>query len=64
MFHDAQRAAHCLAIEKLLGVDVPAWAQYIRVMYAEITRSLNHSFCGWVRAFDGAMNILDLFPRA
>jgi NADH-quinone oxidoreductase subunit D len=31
-----------LAIEKLLGIEVPIRAQYIRVMYAEITRLLNH----------------------
>lgn len=34
--------AYCLAVEKLLGIDVPIRAQYIRVMYAEITRILNH----------------------
>jgi NADH-quinone oxidoreductase subunit D len=34
--------AYCLAIEKLLGITVPLRAQYIRVMYAEITRILNH----------------------
>ena len=34
--------AYCLAIEKLLGIDVPVRAQYIRVMFAEITRLLNH----------------------
>ncbi len=34
--------AYCLAIEKLLGVAVPVRAQYIRVMFAEITRLLNH----------------------
>lgn len=34
--------AYCLAVEKLLGVDVPLRAQYIRVMFAEITRILNH----------------------
>jgi NADH-quinone oxidoreductase subunit D len=34
--------AYCLAIEKLLGVEVPMRAQYIRVMFAEITRLLNH----------------------
>ncbi len=34
--------AYCLAIEKLLGLDVPLRAQYIRVMFAEITRLLNH----------------------
>ncbi len=34
--------AYCLAIEKLLGIEVPIRAQYIRVMFAEITRMLNH----------------------
>ena len=31
-----------LATEKLLGVEVPERAQWIRVMFAEITRILNH----------------------
>jgi NADH-quinone oxidoreductase subunit D len=34
--------AYCLAVEKLLGIDVPIRAQYIRVMFDEITRILNH----------------------
>ena len=34
--------AYCLAIEKLLGLDVPIRAQYIRVMFSEITRIMNH----------------------
>ena len=34
--------AYCLAIERLLGVEVPIRAQYIRVMFDEITRILNH----------------------
>ncbi|HAY09308.1 MAG TPA: NADH-quinone oxidoreductase subunit D, partial [Thauera sp.] len=34
--------AYCMAIEKLLGVQVPERAQYIRVMFDEITRILNH----------------------
>jgi NADH-quinone oxidoreductase subunit D len=34
--------AFCLSLEKLLGVEVPVRAQYIRVMFAEITRILNH----------------------
>jgi len=34
--------AYCLAIEKLLGIEVPLRAQYIRVMYSEITRIMNH----------------------
>ncbi len=34
--------AYCLAIEKLLGIEVPIRARYIRVMFSEITRILNH----------------------
>ena len=34
--------AYCMAIEKLLDIEVPIRAQYIRVMFAEITRLLNH----------------------
>jgi NADH-quinone oxidoreductase subunit D len=40
--------AYCLAVEKLAGIEVPVRAQYIRVMFAEITRLLNHLF--WVGA--------------
>jgi NADH-quinone oxidoreductase subunit D len=36
-----QRARLLPAIEKLLGIEVPR-AQYIRVMFDEITRILNH----------------------
>ena len=35
-------AATYLAIEKLLGIEVPERAQYSRVMFAEITRVMNH----------------------
>lgn len=37
-----QEHAFVLAAEKLLAVDVPERAQYIRVLYAEIGRILNH----------------------
>ncbi|MDR3449978.1 MAG: NADH-quinone oxidoreductase subunit D [Alphaproteobacteria bacterium] len=37
-----QEHAFALGIEKLIGLTVPPRAQYIRVMYAEITRLLNH----------------------
>ena len=36
--------AFALAVEKLMGITPPPRAQYIRVLYAEITRILNHSF--------------------
>ena len=37
-----QEHAFVLAVEKLLGLEVPPRAQYIRVLYAEIGRVLNH----------------------
>lgn len=48
--------AYCLAVERMLGVDVPIRAQYIRVMYDEITRILNHLLWIGCHALDvGAM---------
>ena len=50
--------AYVMAIEKMLGIDVPIRAQYIRVMFDEITRILNH--CLWLgaHALDvGAMTV-------
>jgi NADH-quinone oxidoreductase subunit D len=50
--------AYCLAIEKLTGVDVPLRGQYIRVMFAEITRILNHLLWIGAHALDiGAMTM-------
>jgi NADH-quinone oxidoreductase subunit D len=50
--------AYCLAMEKLLGVDVPERAQYIRVMFDEITRILNHLLWLGAHALDvGAMTM-------
>ena len=37
-----QEHAFALAVEKLLGVDVPKRAQYIRVLFCELGRGLNH----------------------
>ncbi|MFM2043709.1 MAG: NADH-quinone oxidoreductase chain [Pseudomonadota bacterium] len=37
-----QEHSFVLAVEKLLGITPPKRAQYIRVLYAEITRILNH----------------------
>jgi NADH-quinone oxidoreductase subunit D len=34
--------AYVMAVERLLGIEVPIRAQYIRVMFDEITRLLNH----------------------
>ena len=50
--------AYVLAVEKLLGIEVPIRAQYIRVMFDEITRILNHLM--WIGAHGldiGAMTI-------
>ena len=49
---------HCfsLAVEKLLGCEVPLRGQYIRVLFVEITRVLNHLFQLSAHALDvGAM---------
>ncbi len=49
---------YVLAIEKLLGIDVPIRAQYIRVMFDEITRILNHLMWLGAHGLDiGAMTI-------
>src|SRR5438132_894339 len=50
--------AYCLAVERLLGVDVPIRAQYIRVMFDEITRILNHLLWLGAHGLDiGAMTV-------
>ena len=50
--------AYVMAIEKLIGVDVPERAQYIRVMFDEITRILNHLLWLGAHALDvGAMTV-------
>jgi len=49
---------YVMAIEKLLGVEVPERAQYIRVMFDEITRILNHLMWIGTHGLDvGAMTI-------
>ncbi|MEJ2553695.1 MAG: NADH-quinone oxidoreductase subunit D, partial [Gammaproteobacteria bacterium] len=49
---------YVLAIEKLLGVEPPLRAQYIRVMFDEITRILNHLLWLGAHALDiGAMTV-------
>ncbi|MAW51391.1 MAG: NADH-quinone oxidoreductase subunit D [Geminicoccus sp.] len=37
-----QEHGFALAVEKLLGIEAPARGQYIRVLFSEITRILNH----------------------
>ena len=50
--------AYCLAIEKLLQLPVPERAQYIRVMFDEVTRLQNHLLWLGCHALDvGAMTV-------
>ncbi|HEX4891740.1 MAG TPA: NADH-quinone oxidoreductase subunit D [Hyphomicrobiaceae bacterium] len=50
--------AYVMAIEKLLGLEVPLRAQYIRVMFDEVTRILNHLMWIGAHALDiGAMTV-------
>jgi len=44
----ANEHAYVMAIEKLMGIEVPIRAQYIRVMFDEITRIMNHLL--WIGA--------------
>ncbi|WP_374399198.1 NADH-quinone oxidoreductase subunit D [Niveibacterium sp.] len=51
--------AYCMSIERLLGLEVPLRAQYIRVMFDEITRILNHLLNIGTHALDiGAMTMV------
>ena len=47
-----QEHAFCLAIEKLLGLEVPCRAQLIRVLYSEIGRLLSHLLNVTTQALD------------
>ena len=50
--------AYVMAIEKLLGVTVPERARYIRVLFDELTRILNHLMWIGAHALDiGAMSV-------
>nr|YP_010690942.1 NADH dehydrogenase subunit 7 [Punica granatum]WBU14810.1 NADH dehydrogenase subunit 7 [Punica granatum]WNZ34141.1 NADH dehydrogenase subunit 7 [Punica granatum] len=48
----AQEHAHSSAVEKLLNCEVPLRAQYIRVLFREITRISNHSLALTTHAMD------------
>lgn len=54
--------AYCMAIEKLAGVEVPIRAQYIRVMFDEITRILNHLL--WIGAHSIDIGAMTMFIYA
>ena len=50
--------AYVMAIERLLGIEAPERAQYIRVMFDEVTRILNHLMWLGSHALDiGAMTV-------
>ena len=50
--------AYCMAVEKMLGIQVPERALYIRTMFDEVTRVLNHLLWIGCHALDvGAMTM-------
>ena len=50
--------AYVMGIEKMLGIKVPVRAEYIRVMFDEITRIMNHLMWVGTHALDvGAMSV-------
>ena len=52
----SQEHSYCLAVEKLCNIKIPLRSQYIRVLFAEITRILNHLLAVGCHAMDvGAM---------
>src|SRR3546814_20865241 len=48
----AQEQTYSLAVEKLVGLNVTKRAQYIRVLFCEITRILNHFLAVGCHAMD------------
>ncbi|MDF2698958.1 MAG: nad7 [Haloplasmataceae bacterium] len=47
-----QEHTYCLAVEKLLLCEIPLRAQYIRVIFSELTRLLNHLLAITTHALD------------
>ncbi|MFW5432211.1 MAG: NADH-quinone oxidoreductase subunit D [Methylophilaceae bacterium] len=58
----ANEHAYVMAIEKMLGLEVPVRAQYIRVMFDEITRILNHLL--WIGAHGLDLGAMTMFIYA
>jgi len=65
--------AYVLAVEKLMGVEIPERAEYLRIIFAELARIASHlvfiasaaldiaGWTGWGYAFRDRERILDLF---
>merc|ERR1712093_309095 len=52
----SQEHAYCLAVEKLLNISVPLRAKFIRTLFSELTRIMNHLLAVSTHALDvGAM---------
>ncbi|MFK8028086.1 MAG: NADH-quinone oxidoreductase subunit D [Gammaproteobacteria bacterium] len=58
----ANEHAYVMAIEKMAGIEVPLRAQYIRVMFDEITRILNHLL--WIGAHGLDLGAMTMFIYA
>jgi NADH-quinone oxidoreductase subunit D len=54
--------AYVMAVEKLLGIEIPIRAQYIRVMFDEITRILNHLL--WIGSHGLDLGAMTMFLYA
>jgi len=54
----AENLCYCLAVEKLLGIEIPPMAQWMRVMLTELTRISSHLVWLGTHAIDiGAMSV-------
>ena len=70
-----QEHAYALAVESLLSLNIPKRAQYIRVLFSELTRILNHllgitthaldvgAFTPFLWAFEEREKIMELYER-
>ena len=55
----ANNLGYCLAAEKLMGIEVPKRAQYLRVIMAELARIMGHHLWLGTHALDiGAMTVI------
>src|SRR3989338_3809683 len=57
---------YCMAVEKLMGLEIPVRAQWIRMLICELSRIIDHAVCIGTNAVDigGRTNFGDLYnPR-